>query len=400
MITEYLEILNRKFRDFDSEYRKQAYIYYLKTPRPDYKESPTRKTYVDVPDDSIENMVYGNIEGYDFEYKSDADIFIKDLEIKRKTDNVLISDMKTAFKTNELYKKYLSDKYGNARLEYLINAAWLNGYFIYVPENSSISISIESLNPSSSFTAKNVIIAGKNSSVEITDIYRSYGSEMATHGRNVYIIAEENASVKYNYIQDESNKINVVSFIRSYEMPYSSVSVYNVNTGGSKVIYFSEPVMYDNTYYKSYGVNISKWDQALDVQDNSLQIGKNTAADISTRGVILNNGTILHHGNIDIEEKSFKSTGFYDSSIILMSEKGYANSKPALLIKNNDTRSKHGSYISTIDEEKITYIRSRGISYSDARRLFINGFLSYIEEKGCSKKTAEFLDEFINRLSF
>ncbi len=401
MITEYLEILNRKFKDFDPEYRKQAYIYYLKAPKPEYKESPTRKTYVEIPDEDIERMVYGNVEGSNIEYNSDADVFIKDLEIKKSPNDVLVTDMKDALKNhNDIYSRYLSDKYGNVRLEYLINASWLNGYFIYVPDNKSISLNIESINPSSSFASKNVIIAGKNSNVEITDVYRSYGPERAIHGRNIYIIAEENSSVKYNYIQNESENTNIVSFIRAYEMPYSSVSIYNINNGGDKIVYFSEPVMYDNTSYNSYGVNISNGSCELDIQDNSLQIGASTSADIYTRGVIINNGTILHHGNIDIEEKSIKSTGFYDSSIILMSENGHANSKPALLIKNNNTKSKHGSYISTVDEEKITYLRSRGISYSDARRLFISGFLGYIQDKGCSKKAEELLDEFINALRF
>jgi hypothetical protein len=48
MIENYLETLNDRFRDFDIEYRKQAYINYLKYPDPSYKESPDKKTYVNI----------------------------------------------------------------------------------------------------------------------------------------------------------------------------------------------------------------------------------------------------------------------------------------------------------------------------------------------------------------
>ena len=61
MIENYLETLNQRFRDFDIEYRKQAYIYYLKYPDPPYKESPDKKTYVNITEKDLERMAYGEL---------------------------------------------------------------------------------------------------------------------------------------------------------------------------------------------------------------------------------------------------------------------------------------------------------------------------------------------------
>lgn len=61
MIEDYLDTLNERFRDFDIEYRKQAYIYYLKYPDPPYKESPDRKTYVHIADEELDKMAHGEM---------------------------------------------------------------------------------------------------------------------------------------------------------------------------------------------------------------------------------------------------------------------------------------------------------------------------------------------------
>lgn len=93
----------------------------------------------------------------------------------------------------------------------------------------------------------------------------------------------------------------------------------------------------------------------------------------------------MHRGNIDIEEKSIKSTGYYDSKILLMSKDGFANTKPALLIKNNNTRSKHASAISSVDDDQIFYMQSRGIPKNLAKNLITGGFVgSTVEKSGDS----------------
>ncbi|WP_175266654.1 SufD family Fe-S cluster assembly protein [Acidiplasma cupricumulans] len=48
--------------------------------------------------------------------------------------------------------------------------------------------------------------------------------------------------------------------------------------------------------------------------------------------------------------------------------------------KNNDTKSKHASVISSIDPEQVFYLRSRGISENDAISLIVQGFLGYIND--------------------
>ncbi|WP_337860208.1 SufD family Fe-S cluster assembly protein [Ferroplasma sp.] len=387
MIEKYLETLNDRFKNFDIEYRKQAYIDYLKYPEPTYRESPDKKTYVNITDKELERMAYGELSvsiKKEEKVNEDYDLIVTDSDfiIKKNRKDVYISNMKDAFaQKKDLFEKYVDTEMGKYNREYLINFSYENGYFIYVPDNTKAELKIESLQDSNaSFTFKNVIIAGKNSSVEITDFYNKHNNGNGVHGRNIYIFCQENSNIKYNYIQDEGSDTVNITYVRPVLYDNAEIRIIDVNTGAKKVFYNHESEMHDNTTMKSYGVNVSRNDQEMDIWDSSLQYGKYSNCNINIKGVVFDRSSTMHRGNIDIEPEGIKSSGFYGSAIILMSDSGKGNSKPALLIKNNDTKSKHSSSISSIDPEQIFYLRSRGLSEDEAKDMIINGFLGYVEE--------------------
>ncbi|WMT53908.1 SufD family Fe-S cluster assembly protein [Ferroplasma acidiphilum] len=387
MIENYLETLNQRFRDFDIEYRKQAYIYYLKYPDPSYKESPDKKTYVNITEKDLERMAYGELSvsiKKDEKIDSNYDLVVTDSDfiISGEKKGVYISNMKTAFEEKkELFKKYVDQQLGKYNREYLINFSYENGYFIHFPDNTNTDVKIESIQDSNaSFAFKNVIIVGKNASVEITDLYKKHNKGNGVHGRNIYIFCGEGSHVKYNYVQDEGEDTVNLTYVRPVLYRDSEIRIIDVNAGANKVFYNHESEMYDSTTMKSYGVNVSRGDQEMDIWDSSVQYGKYSNCDINIKGVVLDRSSTMHRGNIDIEPEGVKSSGFYGSAILLMSENGKGNSKPALLIKNNDTKSKHSSSISSLDPEQIFYLRSRGLSEAEAKDMIINGFTGYIED--------------------
>ena len=136
----------------------------------------------------------------------------------------------------------------------------------------------------------------------------------------------------------------------------------------------------------------------MDIRDSSFQVGTACNADIQVRGAVSGQSSTIHRGNVDIEADSVKSTGFYDSRILLLSREGHANSKPGLLIKNSDTKSKHGSAISDVDEEQIFYLRTRGIDSNMARAIVMEGFLGSPVEKSSDKELIRKVQEYSREL--
>ncbi|MCL4452132.1 MAG: SufD family Fe-S cluster assembly protein [Candidatus Thermoplasmatota archaeon] len=383
---EYEDVIKKRFNDSSFDYRAKAFREYLKSPLRTFKESPTVKDYVEISSEELESMLIESdiSEKEDPQFSPDSQVRILDDRIVSVSDDakkkgVLILDYLSAVSAdNKEIEPFLNSYFGSEKEEYIINAAWKNGFVIYVPEGiRGLTINIESFSDASqSIGSKNVIICGDDSSVEINDVYRSFGNGQGTHGKTVYLYVGKRSTLKYNYLQEKESEVLDIAFVKSFLSEFANFTFYHVNRGASRVLFSNTSYMEgEGSNFKTYGVSYSDASQKFDIRDSSFQTGVASSADIKVRGVVKGKSLTIHRGNIDIEEKSIKSTGFYDSRILLLSKDGYANSKPGLIIRNNNTKSKHASAISSLDREQVFYLRSRGISEAVARSMLTEGFL-------------------------
>src|SRR5439155_8597461 len=61
---------------------------------------------------------------------------------------------------------------------------------------------------------------------------------------------------------------------------------------------------------------------------------------------------------------------------LLLSREALVNSTPALEIRANDVKCKHGSTTGQLDENALFYLRSRGLSEEESRNLLTYAFAS------------------------
>jgi|GEM_PF-1315265 Fe-S cluster assembly scaffold protein SufB len=383
---EYENVIKKRFNDTSFDYRARAFREFLRVPIRTFKESPTVKDYVEISDGELESMLIesdSDVSGNPV-FSDDSQIrFVDDRIISVSEElgkhGVLAQDYLSAVNGDQAEtKRFLNLYVGSDREEFLINAAWKNGFVIYVPSGTrDLAINIESFSDASKpIAAKNIIVCGDDSSVSINDVYRSYGEGNGVHGRTVYIYVGKRSTLKYNYLQEKERGIVDIAFVKSFLSEFADFTFYHVNRGASRTLFSNTSYMEgEGSSFKTFGVSYSDGDQKFDIRDSSFQTGIASSADIKVRGVVKGKSLTIHRGNIDIEEKSIKSTGFYDSRILLLSKDGYANSKPGLIIRNNNTKSKHASSISSLDRDQVFYLRSRGIPDAVARSMLTEGFL-------------------------
>lgn len=407
---EYPETLKTRFNDEQYEYRVQAFKEYLKLPPRMHKESPTVKDYVEIKDEELERMLFGEItlpEKHEtIKFPPNTDILMDNNTLHVNSDlekkGVIVTDMKTAIREHaDLMEKYAPEAFGDERTELLINSSWQNGIFMYIPskvESADIKSEIV-FDATASFAFKTFVIIGDNVHLNLTETYSSTGKGNAVHGKNIYFALGKYSKLQYNYLQDNVNTVTDLTHVKTFEDEYAEAEIYHINHGSSKVL-FENSSRQDGkgSSYRVFGVSFTGKDQKMDIRDNSFQVGTETNADIQVRGVVTGRSSTMHRGNIDIEEVSRKSEGFYDSKILLLSKEGFANTKPGLMIKNNDTRSKHGSSISNVDEEQIMYLRARGISEGEAKRIVTEGFVASLIEKARNDLFTERIHEFAESL--
>ena len=126
---------------------------------------------------------------------------------------------------------------------------------------------------------------------------------------------------------------------------------------------------------------LSKSEQKHTITTTSNHNVSQTYSDILTRGVITDKAKALSIGYVRIKENAFDSNGYETQDALLLSEKAEADAIPNLEIHNHDVKCSHGSTVSQIDDEKIFYMKSRGMSEKMAISLIVQGYFNPLLEK-------------------
>ncbi len=398
---QFADYLRTKLKDPAYDYRQDSFLSFLKSPARDYKESPTVKDYIRIEGGHLEKMATGFYQRQDISVESEADIVLVNGFIT-KSKEIHGMEIMNIVENHQEIPSFVWEQKGKEREEFLVNAAWSSGYYMKVEDNTDITVSLDLYNTDSSGSEKNVIVVGRMSRLNLSEsrYSKGKGSGSETQGKSTYIFMDEGSTVNFNYLQDKERNVVDITFIRSFQKRDSNFNIFHVNHGASMLLFLNESLQEGNASdYKVYGVSFSDGNQQIDVRDSSFQMGKNTNADIQVRGVVTGKSSTIHRGNVDIELESINSNGIYDSRILLLSKEGFANSKPGLMIKNNSTRSKHGSAISSVDSEQVLYMRSRGIGEKDAMNLITGGFVGSIMEKSNNEKFISAVHRFTENLA-
>lgn len=92
------------------------------------------------------------------------------------------------------------------------------------------------------------------------------------------------------------------------------------------------------------------------------------------KGILDGKSRGVFHGKIIVRPDAQKTDAMQTNRNMLLSRDALVNSTPALEIRADDVKCRHGSTIGQIDQGALFYLRSRGISEEDARALLIYAF--------------------------
>lgn len=109
----------------------------------------------------------------------------------------------------------------------------------------------------------------------------------------------------------------------------------------------------------------------IDINYNIDILGKNAKCNIEAQGALNDSSRKNFKGIIDFKEGSSKSKGFENENCMILSENAKSKSLPMLLCHEEDVEGEHGVSSGKIDEAKLFYIMTKGISYDDAKKLIV-----------------------------
>lgn len=121
--------------------------------------------------------------------------------------------------------------------------------------------------------------------------------------------------------------------------------------------------------------------QHFDLTSNLRHQKPHTKGQVTVKGVLKDKSQSVFWGLIRIDPGAQHANAFQSQRSLIIENGPRSNAIPSLEIEANDVRCTHAASASQVDEEQIFYLKSRGLTEDDARKIIVDGFFEPIIAK-------------------
>ena len=192
----------------------------------------------------------------------------------------------------------------------------------------------------------------------------------------------ENSILK-NYSLDSNTSENIKYFNKDINLSKNSHLEYFILSEGSKFIKQDINCSLDDEYgsIALNGIINLENEKHHEIKTVINHKKENCKSYQLIKSVLNDKSKGIYQGKIFVSPEAQKTDGYQLSRALLLNESVEFNAKPELEIYADDVKCSHGSTSGNIDENSIFYLMSRGLSYSESKKLLTNGFLNEVIEK-------------------
>ena len=126
------------------------------------------------------------------------------------------------------------------------------------------------------------------------------------------------------------------------------------------------------------GIGLGTGAQHFDTQVNMNHAVPEAASDQVYRNLLSGKARGVFGGRVLVRPNAQKTDAHQVHKTLLLSEESRADTKPQLEIDADDVQCTHGAAIGQLNEDSLFYLRSRGISKTNAERMLAAGFVEKI----------------------
>ncbi len=273
---------------------------------------------------------------------------------------------------------------------------------IIIPENVKIPEKIKmefELDDENEILVENIeIIIEKNAYANFQIVYTSSNKANAFHSGELNINLKENAQAKVtvaNLVKNTNNFYEMKNFLEK-----NSVLDYTIAEigGNNKISNYFAKLNGENSENLLNVIYLGKEKEVIDINYNIETYGEKAKAYINVQGAINDYAKKNFKGTIDFKEGSKKAVGKENENCMILSPNAKSKSLPMLLCHEEDVEGEHGVSSGKIDESKLFYIMTKGISYENARKLIIKANFNDIVRKINDESLENLIDEEINKI--
>jgi len=298
-----------------------------------------------------------------------------------------LKDAKVAYP--EIFEKYVKPTKKETQNYFsVLNDVYAeDGAFIYIPDNVKLTDPIfilhfiQSDNGNIFAQNRNLIIAGKNSSVKIIHTYHSLSSDFSFNNSITDIFVEETANVEYYLFEGEGNTAAHINHL-NIETQKDSLFKSNVVTfcGSAVRNNFNADFKGEHGEIDLNGVYMPDKQQYVDNFVNISHSKPYCKSNQLFKGLIDNRAVSVFTGRVFVARDAQKTDSAQSNQNLLLTDYARAHSRPQLEIYADDVACSHGSTTGQLDKEALFYMKTRGIPEKRAKTMLMKAFLKDVTE--------------------
>lgn len=286
--------------------------------------------------------------------------------------------------------------------DYLTNQANNNSNYkknINIKEDGVLSFTFDSENNT---LVENLNITIKeNTDVKLLIKYDSVDNKDYYHNGLIKINLEKNSKARIIIVNLlNNNSCNLLSIDNCIEK--EAQLDFGIFTFGSKnnVINYYSCLNADNSISNLNSIYLRGENTLTDLNYIIDLYGKNTNANMFVEGALTNNAKKSFKGTLSFKKGSSSSFASESENTCLLSDEAISKSLPMMLCKEEKVMGNHSTSTFKIDNNKLYYIMSRGLSEQEAKVLIIKSkfekALNMINDEELRIKIEKIIDEGVN----
>ena len=187
------------------------------------------------------------------------------------------------------------------------------------------------------------------------------------------------AAVRHYRVQQESPKSFHIAHVAVHQHADSRYACHDIALGGGLArADISTTLEGSGAHAMLHGLFAPTGSQHLDTHTRIEHVAPHTTSEEDYRGVAAGRGRGVFNGKVIVRPGAQKIDARQSSRNLLLSATAEIDTKPELEIYANDVKCSHGATTGQLDETALFYLRSRGLSHSQARALLIRAFVAAV----------------------
>ncbi|MFH1965898.1 MAG: Fe-S cluster assembly protein SufD, partial [Acidobacteriota bacterium] len=219
------------------------------------------------------------------------------------------------------------------------------------------------------------VFAGEDSEVSVVETHIGLDEGKYLSNSFTMLAGEKNSFVKHVKVIAENGQGFHLGTIRADLGRGTSLKTHTIVRSGKIVRNEVETVLNGKgASAELYGLYLAEDTQHV---ENSTCIEHRKPECVSRehyKGILNDKARAVFRGRIVVAEDAQKTDSKQNNNNLLLSGDARINSKPQLEIYADDVSCTHGATVGQLEEEKIFYLQSRGISRNEANALLIRAF--------------------------